>query len=1623
MKTMKRKFFIGVFAVVLLSSLPLKNAKADFLCDVLGIGCIPPPPPTIEITCEKPLLISGWAHLPLCKTSGKANRGEIVIVKGKNFTPGHILSQNETIILKDGKFINGLTSLPNPTTINDDFYTALQVRGDGTFVANIMAPTAGETRDEKNKIQLGIYDVQVGTYNPRDQYNEKGKTRATARLEITGESRLPPEGAQGGFSFACSWTEWAYDENGNQQRTDKTSTSECPQGEYFEVKGGPIGRAERNRWGDTEWLAITPNGSCPLRSYGPGINGCVNVVENTFTIGHPKGKFGTAGTSEEKERERNMCKVFPNPKVGGADSNCEVEYVGGVPLEYPEGTVIQLTLRDDREPSWRAAGPTFVVKKKPTFGEKTYPTKYFKVEIDASNLTTISAPWDYPTLVPKHLDKGKALLGQTVSLPVRWSPQGNGGPKIFPLQDQSHALELVLDEGAEERKLEYYFMNPKENEWTLVFDIPKELDAKNPHALTVRCGSACAAISTVKDPDPSKSNKYWKVAYDASRARLEVVGLDALKNLPTLTVNPSVVKPGETMKIVGSMLPKESIVTAIMISDVKGSSYVASDSPSDDYAIIVPGYDKGKSLAIPVQSSGNVEITLPLPKVAGKLVREQGKAIVEATIMEKSGTRVKVKGEMTINDSDCLIKSENPFLLFFRESPDYRGKNNAITVDLPLRFMKTLDATWVYMTGNDFFCRTGIETPKVVWKNEGMDVGPLTLSNLPTAPIWIQGWSAETKFDGSFTGIFTVDPSWLAARNYLDVSDVRIIASDGKGRAGESEVPMVFPYRARVLPEDNDGTTTFQRGDTVSVHTWGFSSGGQVVVREWNEPPGTAWDAKMDAELTKKTMKRIYIERDPGTIDVRIPFDMAKGKHRFIMAEVTDGIASPQNRPRASFVINVGAVEDEKGGKKADDDKNVGAKEKKAGYVSVTPEMTEQGGSIKIAAENFAPLALLEITLGDKKVSSMGDYSTNEGKLEKEVRIPAYFKNGEYAITAKDVEGTIGTAKITIRGKEEEPTLTIFPYLGVPGTPVRLEGEHWDHDPKHVYMGGGDTTSELKIDLDGCNWTLDKKACEEGTLRLTVAIPEGTPPDIYAIAVKSPTSLKGAPFEVLKVPEKKKTEKPYITLQPQKGKWQLIVISGGNFVPKSGVIILFDKENMAIRGGFGTTNETGMLSGVSIFVPRNAKPGTHTITVKDGTSIASAEYVLLVEGETPPPTGGKEEPPKEEPKPKPAPEPGKQTGGYGDIQTKTYGNVETKSYGNVETKIYGDVQTKTYGDVQTKTYGDVQAPTYQNSYGEPAKQGEPCNPELPKTWQPGCKQSSVKQTGEFMARVSSPFSSFFKKLFGQKSKTRMSEPAPFLELEKEKQSNVIPDKPVPKKTGVGIREKEPIEPIQKITPAPPPSKHISGSFRCWSYNVSGGGGGNCRLFAPIEIRMDGTYSMSSESGTYKIEEDTIHLSESKIRGVGEIIDGNKIRFEYDYNGWHHILTYLKDGVEPFEETSATENVMREIPVEIVLNFDRSDGSLDYFSTMMLVPEGETIETAKYTPTALAVYDGEKTVSGSFHKQTNRPKTGGVYTIYLGSGTQNIKIGILDLKGTKENSIKKIIEMTFDEFVRLSNVIQ
>lgn len=219
------------------------------------------------------------------------------------------------------------------------------------------------------------------------------------------------------------------------------------------------------------------------------------------------------------------------------------------------------------------------------------------------------------------------------------------------------------------------------------------------------------------------------------------------------------------------------------------------------------------------------------------------------------------------------------------------------------------------------------------------------------------------------------------------------------------------------------------------------------------------------------------------------------------------------------------------------------------------------------------------------------------------------------------------------------------------------------------------------------------------------------------------------------------------------------------------------------------------------------------------------------------------------------------------------------------------------------------------------------------------------------------------------------------------------------KTGSGTNSQT------KLSQTPQDLSAYAGSYRCWSYNVSGGGGGDCRLFAPIVLNKDGTYAISSEKGTYSVKGDVITLSESKLRGPGTLLGGTQIRFEYDYNGWHHVITYLKEG-----GAASTTGTGNEIAVQVTLEYTTKDSALNSIVTLELVPEGQNVDTASYKPTAIAVWDGNKRVTASFHKELAKPRTGAKYTVYANTGFAETAVGTLDLTAATKD-MTAVIKVT------------
>lgn len=194
----------------------------------------------------------------------------------------------------------------------------------------------------------------------------------------------------------------------------------------------------------------------------------------------------------------------------------------------------------------------------------------------------------------------------------------------------------------------------------------------------------------------------------------------------------------------------------------------------------------------------------------------------------------------------------------------------------------------------------------------------------------------------------------------------------------------------------------------------------------------------------------------------------------------------------------------------------------------------------------------------------------------------------------------------------------------------------------------------------------------------------------------------------------------------------------------------------------------------------------------------------------------------------------------------------------------------------------------------------------------------------------------------------------------------------------------------------------AGSYRCASYNVSGGGG-SCRNMQPLVLRADGTYQHSSTQGRWSAQGGRLHLSESTLWGTGEILGKDTIRFEYDYRGWRHTVTWICQECGA-SDTTAKPSASAAAPqggyrgVSLTLEFGTSVGGVSGFA---IVP----VESARsYTHNAplpegavqgLARESGATSVALSTNRY-NKLRSGRQYVVFLAWPRETIPVALLDL---------------------------
>src|SRR3989338_547618 len=185
-------------------------------------------------------------------------------------------------------------------------------------------------------------------------------------------------------------------------------------------------------------------------------------------------------------------------------------------------------------------------------------------------------------------------------------------------------------------------------------------------------------------------------------------------------------------------------------------------------------------------------------------------------------------------------------------------------------------------------------------------------------------------------------------------------------------------------------------------------------------------------------------------------------------------------------------------------------------------------------------------------------------------------------------------------------------------------------------------------------------------------------------------------------------------------------------------------------------------------------------------------------------------------------------------------------------------------------------------------------------------------------------------------------------------------------------------------PRPIDAQSVSGTYRCFMFNVSGAGK---RCTSPaLVLHSDGKYTMGSEKGTYTVKGENLMLSESKIRGAGKFQQNNhQIVFEYTYKNWRHRVTYAKQDIVS-EEPSSKSAVPSTVNIDVTVIFP--GGGVGWINGAAIIEKGKM-----KGPETLANNDGKKMVTTYFR---NMP-TGKVYDIYVTTGFEKKHVGTVDTR--------------------------
>lgn len=193
---------------------------------------------------------------------------------------------------------------------------------------------------------------------------------------------------------------------------------------------------------------------------------------------------------------------------------------------------------------------------------------------------------------------------------------------------------------------------------------------------------------------------------------------------------------------------------------------------------------------------------------------------------------------------------------------------------------------------------------------------------------------------------------------------------------------------------------------------------------------------------------------------------------------------------------------------------------------------------------------------------------------------------------------------------------------------------------------------------------------------------------------------------------------------------------------------------------------------------------------------------------------------------------------------------------------------------------------------------------------------------------------------------------------------------------------------------------LPGTYRCSAYNVSGGGG-SCRNMPPLVLLADGSYQFSSSRGRWTVSDGKLNLSESQMWGPGEILGGDAVRFEYDYRGWRHTVTWTCRECAQTIQGAADPSDGAYVGVTLTLQFAQQVGGVTGFA---IVP----VESARrYTHNGplpdgavqgLAWEAGPATVTVATNRN-NLLMSGRRYVVFLAWPRESIPVAVMEIPPT------------------------